>query len=68
MTPDKIIVIIVGVIGVIGTYWFFFMKKEQNVVVSDSIDIVVNGGYSPDSITIPFGKKTTLRFIRKDSN
>lgn len=68
MTPDKIIVTIVGVIGAIGTYWFFFMKKEENIVASDTIDIVVDGGYNPDFITVSLDKKTTLRFIRKDSN
>ena len=66
MTPDKIIVTIVGLLGIAFTYWFFLMKKEKEVKVQDSVDIVVNGGYSPNVISIPKGKPTTLNFIRKD--
>ena len=32
------------------------------------IDIIVEGGYSPNVISIPKGKTTRLNFIRKDSN
>ncbi len=66
MTPDKIIVIIIGIAGVAFTYWFFLMKKSREVVAKDSIDIIVNGGYSPEVISIEKGKTTTLNFIRKD--
>jgi len=63
---DKIIVTIAGLIGIIFTYWFFLMKKEKEIQVSDSIDIIVEGGYSPNVISIPKGKTTKLNFIRKD--
>ena len=43
------------------------MKREKDaVVVNKSIDIIVEGGYSPEAISIPRGKTTSLNFIRKD--
>ncbi|MFA5831822.1 MAG: cupredoxin domain-containing protein [Candidatus Paceibacterota bacterium] len=67
MSPDKIIVIVIGFFAIAFIYWFFLMKKSKAVSVSGgSVDIVVLGGYSPEVITVPFGKKTTLNFLRKD--
>ena len=42
------------------------MRKEKEVKVWDSIDIIVNGGYYPEIISIPYGKTTKLNFTRKD--
>jgi plastocyanin domain-containing protein len=66
MQLDSIIVTITGVGVIIFIYWFFLMKKEKTVTAGDSVDIAVEGGYSPDTITIIKGKTTTLRFTRKD--
>ncbi len=66
MSIDKIIVTLIGSGGIIFTYWFFLMRKEKEVKVQDSVDIIVDGGYSPEVISIPHGKTTTLNFIRKD--
>src|SRR3989338_2756048 len=63
---DKIIVTVVGLVGIAFTYWFFLMKKEKEVAVSGSVDITVEGGYSPEVISIPKGKTTKINFIRKD--
>lgn len=63
---DKVFVAALGIIGVAFTYWFFLMKNEKEVSVSDSVDITVNGGYSPEVISIPKGKTTKLNFIRTD--
>jgi plastocyanin domain-containing protein len=49
MSTDKIIVLIGSLIGVIGTYWFFLMKKDQVISVNESVDITVEGGYKPNS-------------------
>ncbi len=70
MTLDKILVALVSVGGIIFTYWFFLMKKDQEAVVvhTNSIDITVKGGYSPEVISIPNDKTTTLNFIRKDES
>lgn len=44
------------------------MKKDKEISVTDSVDIIVEGGYNPSVISIPVGQKTTLNFIRKDTN
>lgn len=66
MTLDKIIVTIIGLIGITFTYWFFLMKKEAVVSVTNSVDIIVDGGYAPSTISIPQGKTTKISFVRKD--
>lgn len=66
MRPDKIIVTLVGLLGIAFTYWFFLMKKDKEVVAVGSIDVVVEGGYNPNVIVIPKGKITQVNFIRKD--
>lgn len=65
---DKIIVTIIGIAGIACTYWFFLAKKGKEIMVADSVDIIVEGGYSPNVISIPKGKTTTINFIRKDPN
>lgn len=65
---DKIIVTVIGVLGIVFTYWFFLMKKDKEVKASDSVDVVVEGGYSPSLISIKKGQKLTLNFLRKDHN
>ena len=67
MTIDKIIVALFSIAGIAFTYWFFLMKKEQVVaVISDSVDITVNGGYQPEVISVPKGKTIKINFLRKD--
>lgn len=68
MTVDKIIVTLTGLTGIAFTYWFFLMKKGKKVKVEDFVDIVVEGGYSPEVISIKKGKTTKINFIRKDVN
>ena len=66
MTPDKILVGLFTLAGMAFTYWFFLMKKEDIVSVTDAVDITVEGGYSPNTIQIPKGKTTKISFTRKD--
>lgn len=68
MTPDKVFVTLGGVGLVALIYWFFFGKKEEITAVSDSVDILVNGGYKPENIKIRQGKTTKLVFKRTDPN
>ena len=63
---DKLIVIILSLVGIVFTFWFFLMKKSTEVEVSDSVDITVKGGYSPDVISIPKGRSTKINFKRID--
>ncbi len=66
MTLDKLIVLTSGIFGIIFTYWFFLMKKEEEVAVSKEVDITVEGGYNPEVISIPKDQTTKLNFFRKD--
>ena len=66
MDIDKIVVIFGSLLGIIFTYWFFLMKNEKQVEVTDSVDIIVDGGYIPNTIVIKKGKLTKINFFRKD--
>lgn len=66
MSIDKVIVIIMGFLGVVFTYWFFLWKKDKEIEAFGSVEILVNGGYSPKKIAISKGKRITLNFLRKD--
>ena len=68
MGIDKFLVAIFSIGGIAFTYWFFLMKKDEVVSVKNSIDITVEGGYSPNTISIPQGKTTKIAFFRKDSS
>lgn len=68
MQFDNILIGILSIAGIVFTYWFFLMKKEEVVSVSDSVDITVDGGYVPNIISIPQGKTTKIHFFRKDQS
>lgn len=59
-------------LGLIGLelWWFLLSKtKAQRAQAADgvqSIDIIVDGGYSPDQIVVQAGQPVKLNFLRKD--
>lgn len=65
---DKVIVAIIGFLGIFATAWFFFGKKEEAVESKEKVDIKVSGGYNPSKIIVLKGKTTTLSFFRTDAN
>jgi|SRR3989344_5363376 len=66
MSIDKLLVLILGLAGTIFTYWFFLMKGGKEVAVSEEVSILVEGGYSPENISVARNKKTKITFLRKD--
>lgn len=67
MTIDQIIVIIIAILTIVGIYWFFLGKRSTKAVkTTGEIEIIVDGGYTPESIEVPVGKPTVLHFFRKD--
>ena len=62
----------VGGLGLIGAelWWFMFSKtKSQKARVErgiQEIDIMVDGGYTPDRIEVTAGEPVKLNFFRKD--
>lgn len=65
---DKILAAAFSIGGIIFTYWYFLMKKDDVAVAvnASSIDITVEGGYTPSVISIKKGKPVSLNFFRKD--
>ncbi|MFZ5425116.1 MAG: cupredoxin domain-containing protein [Patescibacteria group bacterium] len=64
-----ILINLLGILLIIFTYWFFFMKKESKAVeVTNEITITVEGGYKPNVIKVKKGKPVTLKFYRKDAS
>lgn len=63
---DKIIVLIAGMAAIIFVLWFFLGKKTKGIAAKKTIEIKVEGGYSPEKIIIKKGHKTTLVFNRVD--
>lgn len=66
MALDKFIISAAGVVVTVFIWWFFLKKKNREVAVFDSVDIIVNGGYSPEVISLQKGKLVKLVFFRKD--
>ena len=67
MEIDKILVLLFSALGIVLTYWFFLMKKEKVLTItSDTVEIIVSGGYLPEVISIPKSKTTQINFLRKD--
>jgi len=65
---DKILITIGGTLLIGFVYWFFFGKRDEEVVASEAVDILVDGGYRPAAIRVKRGKNTTLKITRRDSN
>ncbi len=66
MPIDKVLVGIGGVAAILFVAWFFFGKKVKEVAVERQVQIVVEGGYSPEVIDVKQGRPVTLNFLRKD--
>lgn len=67
MSLDEIVVFLFSIGGIIFTFWFFLMRKEDLAAVEGGeVDILVQGGYKPEAIEIPAGKTTKINFLRKD--
>ncbi|WP_040897580.1 cupredoxin domain-containing protein [Xenococcus sp. PCC 7305] len=66
------LLVTLGGLGLIGAegWWFLFSKtKSQRASTSQGIqelEIVVDGGYTPDSILVNLGQPVRLNFLRKD--
>jgi len=71
---DKLIVLVVGVAAIGFIVWWFFGHHEASAAVAQvseqaqSIDIVVNGGYSPEHVVLKKGTPAVLNFTRKDAS
>jgi plastocyanin domain-containing protein len=67
------ILVLIGSFGLIAAMvWWFFAKPKGEAVAStgddkmQSVEIVVDGGYLPRTVTLKKGVPATLVFLRKD--
>ncbi|MEW5990422.1 MAG: cupredoxin domain-containing protein [Chloroflexota bacterium] len=73
MTPDQIVVTVVGIAAALGVAWFFWFKRSEGVkavTVSDGYQeqmILVKGGYTPDTIRVSPGRPVRLLFRREET-
>ncbi len=73
MTPDKIVVTILGLAAVAFIVWFFWMSKKTGTraaLASSGYQealVLVKGGYTPDVIVVERGKPVRLNFLREES-
>ena len=73
MTPDKIIIIVVGLSLIAGIAWFFWGPRRggfQAALTSGGFQeamVLVKGGYTPDVIVVQHGRPVRLNFRREES-
>lgn len=73
MTPDKILVTLLGLAIIAFIAWFFWMVKKPGVKAALSssgyqeLMVLVKGGYTPDVIVLEKGKPVRLNFVRAES-
>lgn len=73
MTPDQILVTVVGLAAAAGVAWFFWFKRSEGVrasTVSDGyqeVMVLVKGGYTPDTIRVAAGRPVRLLFRREET-
>lgn len=68
MNLDNVLVALLSILGIVGTYWLFFAKKSVPVYAANQIDILVDGGYTPDKIVVKRGRELTLTITRRDAS
>ena len=74
MTPDKILVTLLGLGAISFIVWFFWLVKRPGVKASVTTGgyqeamVLVKGGYTPDVIVVERGKPVRLNFVRTESS
>ena len=73
MTPDRWLVLIVGLALVAFIIWFFWLKRAEGVRAAETSSghqeamILVKGGYTPDTIIVRHGRPVRLNFRREET-
>ena len=73
MSPDKIVVVLVGLGLIAAIAWFFWGPRKGGYrapVTSGGYQeamILVKGGYTPDVIVVQHGKPVRLNFRREET-
>lgn len=73
MDTAQILVTLGGITAICWVIWFFFFSERQQVRASASeegiqeINVIVQGGYTPDIIVVKRGRPVRLNFYRKET-
>ncbi len=73
MSPDRIIVTVIGIALILFIIWFFWMKKDKGTRASQTssghqeVMILVKGGYTPDVIVVQKDRPVRLNFRREET-
>ncbi len=73
MTPDRWIVLVLGLGLIVFIVWFFWLKRARGVRAGEvsggyqEAMILVKGGYTPDTIVVRHGKPVRLNFRREET-
>ena len=73
MTPDRWIMIALGLALVAFIVWFFWLKRAKGTRATATAGghqeamILVKGGYTPDVIVVEHGKPVRLNFRREET-
>lgn len=73
MTPDRLLVTLLGFALIVFIVWFFWLKKSKGTRASITSSghqeamILVKGGYTPDVVVVQRGKPVRLNFRREET-
>lgn len=73
MTPDRLLVTLVGLALIVFIVWFFWLKKNKGARASltssghQEAMILVKGGYTPDAVIVQHGRPVRLNFRREET-
>lgn len=72
MTPDTLVVNLVGLAIIVWIAWYFWFSRGDRSAaeLTDGVQsalVVVRGGYTPDTIVVSRGRPVRLLFRREES-
>ncbi len=73
MTPDRLIVLAVGLLLIGFIVWFFWLKHTKGVRAAETsggyqeVMVLVKGGYTPDTIVVRHGRPVRINFRREET-
>jgi plastocyanin domain-containing protein len=73
MTPDRWVVLILGIFLIVFIVWFFWLKRTTGVRAAETstgyqeVMVLVKGGYTPDTIIVRHGKPVRINFRREET-
>ena len=73
MDTSQIFVTVAGALAIALVIWFFFLGERKRTHAAagaggvQEIDVIVKGGYTPDTIVVEKGRPVKLNFDREES-